>query len=141
MKARRLVGLQETPLSVDAALAAVSDPAAGGVSLFVGVVRDSDDGLPVTSLTYSAHPGAAAALEQVVDAVLADLPVHGVAAVHRLGRLSVGDLAVVVAVSCPHRAEAFAACRRLIDDLKATVPVWKHQEHPDGSADWVGVGL
>ena len=60
------------------------------------------------------------------------------AAVHRIGDLDIGDLAVVVAVSCPHRAEAFDACRALIDELKATVPIWKHQRFADGTSEWVG---
>jgi molybdopterin synthase catalytic subunit len=67
-----------------------------------------------------------------------DFPVKALAAVHRVGELRVGDLAVVVAVSCPHRAEAFAACRRLIDDLKREVPIWKHQAFADGTEEWVG---
>ena len=68
----------------------------------------------------------------------ADFPVRAMAAVHRVGDLAIGDLAVVVAVSCPHRSEAFAACRRLIDDLKREVPIWKHQHFTDGTEEWVG---
>jgi molybdopterin synthase catalytic subunit len=64
--------------------------------------------------------------------------VTGIAAVHRVGDLAIGDLAVVVAVSCPHRAEALDACRALIDELKATVPIWKHQRFADGASEWVG---
>jgi molybdopterin synthase catalytic subunit len=65
-------------------------------------------------------------------------PVIGIAAVHRVGDLAIGDLAVVLAVSCPHRVEAFDACRDLIDILKASVPIWKHQRFDDGTAEWVG---
>lgn len=132
------VALSDAPLSVDAALAAVAHPAAGGLALFVGTVRDEDGGRTVTALEYLAHPGAQAALHEVVAAVAAAHPVRGIAAVHRVGELSVGDLAVVVAVSCPHRGEAFAACRQLIDDLKHTVPIWKRQTYTDGTSDWVG---
>ena len=71
-------------------------------------------------------------------AIAEKFPVLGVAAVHRVGDLAVGDLAVVVAVSCPHRGEAFDACRTLIDELKASVPIWKHQRFTDGTAEWVG---
>ncbi len=73
-----------------------------------------------------------------MEKVAADFPALGLAAVHRVGDLDIGDIAVVVAASSPHRAEAFAACRRLIDDLKATVPIWKHQTFTDGDDEWVG---
>jgi molybdopterin synthase catalytic subunit len=134
----RLLALRETPLSVDEALAAVAAPAAGGTAVFVGTVRDDDAGRAVTSLGYSAHPDAAGALRRVAERVAADFPVTALAAVHRVGDLDIGDLAVVVAVACPHRAEAFAACRRLIDDLKHEVPIWKHQRFVDGTEEWVG---
>jgi molybdopterin synthase catalytic subunit len=78
------------------------------------------------------------ALRAVAEKVAADFPVRGLAAVHRVGRLAIGDLAVVVAVACPHRGEAFDAARRLIDHLKATVPIWKHQAYEDGTESWVG---
>jgi molybdopterin synthase catalytic subunit len=74
----------------------------------------------------------------VAEAIAEKFPVTGVAAVHRVGDLAIGDLAVVVAVACPHRAEAFDACRALIDELKATVPIWKHQRFADGTTEWVG---
>jgi molybdopterin synthase catalytic subunit len=137
----RLLSVRDTPLSVDEVFAAVGDAAAGGTTLFVGTVRDHD-GSPdaeVTALTYTAHPSAEAELRRVAEKVVADFPVSALAAVHRVGELAVGDIAVVVAVACPHRAEAFAASRRLIDDLKSTVPIWKHQVFGDGSEEWVGV--
>jgi molybdopterin synthase catalytic subunit len=81
---------------------------------------------------------AAGELRRVTDAVAAEMPVTAVAVLHRVGPLEIGDLAVVIAVSSPHRAEAFAACRRLIDDLKEQVPIWKHQLFVDGDAEWVG---
>lgn len=136
----RLLGIRDTPLSVDEVLAAVGDDAAGGTALFVGTVRDHDSRpSAVTALSYSAHPGAAAEMRRVAEKVAADHPVRAMAALHRVGDLVVGDLAVVVAVACPHRAEAFDACRRLIDDLKREVPIWKHQTFADGSEEWVGV--
>ncbi|MEV6669379.1 molybdenum cofactor biosynthesis protein MoaE [Streptomyces sp. NPDC051162] len=134
----RLLAIRDTPLSVDEVFAAAGDDAAGGTALFVGTVRDHDGGTDVTGLGYSAHPSAEAELRRIAGKVVADFPVRALAAVHRVGELSVGDLAVVVAVSCPHRAEAFDACRRLIDDLKREVPIWKHQTFADGTEEWVG---
>lgn len=135
----RLIGLRDSSLSVDEVLGAVSDPAAGGVACFVGTVRDEDHGRSVTRLSYTSHPSAEDELRQVAEKVAADFPVRAVAAVHRVGDLAIGDLAVVVAVACPHRAEAFEACRRLIDDLKHTVPIWKHQLFDRGDSEWVGL--
>ena len=134
----RLLALRDTPLSVAEVLAAVSDPAAGGIAVFVGTVRDHDAGRSVIRLGYSAHPSAEVVLREVAGKVVSDFPVVALAAVHRIGDLAIGDLAVVVAVACPHRAEAFAACRRMIDDLKESVPIWKHQLFADGSDEWVG---
>ena len=134
----RLVALRETPLDVAEVLAAVEDPAAGGVVSFTGLVRDHDGGRGVTDLEYQAHPGAEAALRAVADRIAAELPVHALAAVHRTGLLAVGDIAVVVAASAAHRGQAFEAARRLIDDLKATVPIWKRQVFDDGEQEWVG---
>jgi molybdopterin synthase catalytic subunit len=134
----RLIGVRETALSVDEVRAAVADPAAGGIALFAGAVRDADHDQRVTGLSYSAHPTAEAELRRVAEQIAQKFPVIAVAAVHRVGELDIGDLAVVVAVSCPHRAEAFDACRALIDELKATVPIWKHQRFADGSTEWVG---
>jgi molybdopterin synthase catalytic subunit len=134
----RLLALRDTPLDVGEVLRAVEDPRAGGVVSFTGLVRDHDGGRGVTELEYTAHPSAEAGLRAVAEAVAADLPVHGLAAVHRTGLLQVGDVAVVVAASAAHRDQAFAAARRLIDDLKATVPVWKRQVFDDGEQEWVG---
>jgi molybdopterin synthase catalytic subunit len=134
----RLIAVRESELSVDEVRAAVSDPAAGGIALFAGAVRDSDHERGVAALSYSAHPSAETELRRVAEAIAEKFPVIAVAAVHRVGDLAIGDLAVVVAVSCPHRGEAFDACRALIDELKATVPIWKHQQFADGTAEWVG---
>ncbi|HVE62280.1 MAG TPA: molybdenum cofactor biosynthesis protein MoaE [Mycobacteriales bacterium] len=134
----RLLDVRSTSLSVDECVAAVRRPSAGGIALFVGVVRDSDHDRAVVELEYSAHPDAIAVLEAVADQVTRSHPaVVALAAVHRVGLLAVGDLAVVVAVSCPHRAEAFAAARDLIEALKAQVPIWKRQLFADGGVEWV----
>ena len=134
----RLLAVRDCALSVDEVLAAVADPRAGGTALFVGTVRDQDGGRAVTGLAYSTHPAVEAMLRAVAERVVAEHGAIALAAVHRVGDLEIGDLAVVVAVSCPHRAEAFAACRQLIDDLKAEVPIWKHQMFADGAQEWVG---
>ncbi|MGI8536613.1 MAG: molybdenum cofactor biosynthesis protein MoaE [Mycobacteriales bacterium] len=138
MSVIRLLALRDTPLDVAELLAAVQDPAAGGVVSFSGLVRDHDGGRGVRELEYVAHPDALAALHAVAEAIATELPVHGLAAVHRTGLLAVGDVAVVVAASAAHRGQAFEAARRLIDDLKATVPVWKRQVFADGEQEWVG---
>ncbi|MFE7777739.1 molybdenum cofactor biosynthesis protein MoaE [Streptomyces sp. NPDC057445] len=134
----RLLEIRDAPLSVDEVFRAVGDEAAGGTALFVGTVRNHDGGADVDRLGYSCHPTAEAEMRRIAEKVAAQYPVRALAAVHRVGDLEVGDLAVVVAVSCPHRGEAFEACRKLIDDLKHEVPIWKHQRFSDGTEEWVG---
>ena len=137
-EAVRLVDLRDTPLSVDEVLAALGDEAAGGLTLFVGRVRDHDHGKGVTGLDYSAHPTALDSLRAVCERVATAHDVHALAAVHRVGRLEIGDVAVVVAAAADHCEQAFAAARDLIDTLKAEVPIWKHQGFTDGTEEWVG---
>jgi molybdopterin synthase catalytic subunit len=134
----RLIAVRDSELSVDEVRAAVADPGAGGLALFAGAVRDTDHDRDVTALSYSAHPSAEAELRRVAEVIAEKFPVLGIAAVHRVGDLEIGDLSVVVAVACPHRAEAFDACRALIDLLKASVPIWKHQRFVEGDSEWVG---
>src|SRR3954452_15219381 len=135
----RLVDVRDVPLSVDEVLAAVDDPASGGTCVFVGTVRDVDHEREGKALSYWAHPMAEQRLRDLAAEVAPRHPVRAVAAVHRVGDLVVGDLAAVVAVSAAHRGEAFEACRDLIDTLKQTVPIWKHQEFGDGGQEWVGL--
>lgn len=134
----RLVAISEDPLSVTEVLDSLEDESAGGLVLFVGRVRDHDQGQGVTGLSYSAHPSALARLQEVCDRVAQEHDVTGVAAVHRVGDLAIGDLAVVVATTAGHRGSSFEASRALIDTLKAEVPIWKHQRFVDGSDEWVG---
>ena len=134
----RLCDLRETPLSVDEVLAALDDDASGGLTVFVGRVRDHDQGKGVVGLDYSAHPTALDTMREVCERVAADHEVHGIAAVHRVGSLAIGDVAVVVATSSAHRDTAFDASRQLIDTLKAEVPIWKHPRFRDGTEEWVG---
>jgi molybdopterin synthase catalytic subunit len=134
----RLVAIRDEPLRVDEVLTALADAAAGGLTLFVGTVRNHDEDRPVVGLEYSAHPTALGRLEEVANEVAADFHLLGLAAVHRTGSLAIGEAAVVVATAAAHRGEAFDASRALIDRLKATVPIWKHQVYADGSDSWVG---
>ena len=138
----RLCDIRDTPLDVAEVLAALGDPGAGGLTLFVGTVRDHDDhggeSEAVTGLEYSAHPTALQRLAEVCDSVAQKYDVRGIAAVHRVGELAIGDAAVVVATTAEHRGDAFEASRALIDELKATVPIWKHQRFADGTDEWVG---
>jgi len=135
----RLLDVRETPLSVDEVLAAVADRSAGGIALFIGTVRDHDGGRAVTQLGYSAHPSVLDAMRVVADRVVEQHAPIALAAVHRVGDLEIGDLAVVVAVAAAHRGAAFDAARQLIDDLKHDVPIWKHQRFVDSDPEWVGV--
>ncbi|MBS2962417.1 molybdenum cofactor biosynthesis protein MoaE [Actinocrinis puniceicyclus] len=138
----RLIDVRDTTLSVDEVLHAVTDRGVGGVALFIGTVRDHTPERPgelVGELEYTAHPTARDQLLDVARTVAAEHPGTVLAAVHRCGRLEVGDLAVVVAAGAAHRAEAFAACRALIDTLKEQVPIWKREEFRDGSHAWVGI--
>jgi len=134
----RLVALRETPLEVAEVVAALDDQTSGGLTLFVGRVRDHDHGLGVRGLEYSAHPTALEVLRRVCADVAEQHDVHAVAAVHRVGPLAIGDIAVIVATTAAHRGTAFDASRALIDTLKGEVPIWKHQHFADGSEEWVG---
>jgi molybdopterin synthase catalytic subunit len=110
----------------------------GALVTFRGIVRDHDHGLAVSALEYSAHPEAERFLAEACATVATEtgLPV---AATHRTGMLTIGDTAMVVAVAAPHRAEAFAACEKLVDLIKETVPIWKRQYLADGATEWVGL--
>lgn len=137
----RLIDIRDTPLSLDELYAAVSDERAGGIAIFIGTVRNVDEGKDVKGLGYSSHPTALAQLQAVADRIAAESDIVALAAVHRVGDLTIGDIAVIVAASAGHRAQAFDACRRLIDELKTDVAVWKHQTFTDGDAVWVGTDV
>ena len=132
------VELCETPLSVTECVDDVSHAGAGGIDVFVGVVRDRSDGRAVTRLEYSAYASMALAeMRRIAGEIEREMPGVRVAVQHRVGVLAVGDAAVVCAASAEHRGEAFAACRFLIDRIKARVPIWKREHGPDG-VEWVG---
>jgi len=134
----RLLDVRDTPLSTDEVLHAVADIGAGGTCVFVGTVRDLDGGRPVSALSYEAHPAVLDRLRAVAEGVAAAHDVRALAALHRVGDLALGDVAVVVAAAAAHRDAAFTACRQLIDDLKRDVPIWKYQTFTEGGAEWVG---
>lgn len=129
--------VRTTPIAAAEVEAAVNRAEAGAVVVFEGRVRDHDHGRAVTGLTYEGHPDADATMQQVLAAAGDQPGVIAAAALHRVGDLTIGDLAFVAAVSAAHRAEAFAACAWLVDEVKARLPVWKLQRFADGSEEWV----
>ncbi|CAN5248900.1 molybdenum cofactor biosynthesis protein MoaE [soil metagenome] len=130
--------ISSQPLDAAALEQLVMSSQHGALVTFRGIVRDHDHGLAVSALDYQAHPDAERFLEECCATVAAEtgLPV---AAAHRVGSLVVGDTALVAAVAAPHRAEAFAACERLVELIKQTVPIWKRQHLADGATEWVGL--
>jgi molybdopterin synthase catalytic subunit len=142
-----LVALRAVPIAVAEAIEAVSHAGAGGIAVFCGVVRDANEGRAVTRLEYEAYaPMAVAEMQRIASEAVAQAekagpaePGHAVrvAIVHRTGSLGVGDVAVICAASAVHRHEALTACRFLIDQVKARVPIWKREHGPEG-AYWVG---
>jgi MoaE-MoaD fusion protein len=135
-----LAEVRDVALSVDEVIAAVRDPSAGAIALFLGVVRDHHQGEPVARLDYEAHRGLAQReMARVLGEQAALHPGVRLAALHRVGELAIGDIAVIVAASSAHRDHAFAACRAAIDGIKAHAPIWKKEWAPDGSALWVNL--
>jgi molybdopterin synthase catalytic subunit len=131
--------ITEQPVDLAELEALVAHEAAGAVVGFAGVIRDHDGGRAVIRLEYSAHPSAQDTLADVLAEVAGDARgVRALAASHRIGTLSIGDAALVAAVAADHRAAAFETCAKLVDTIKARLPVWKHQFFSDGSDEWVG---
>ena len=119
---------------------AVEHPGAGGICIFHGVVRDHADGKQISRLDYEAHESLAEVeMKRVLEGVVAEHTGVRIAAVHRVGALGIGDVAVCVAASAAHRDDAFAACRKAIDRIKETVPLWKKEWGRDGDANWVNL--
>jgi molybdopterin synthase catalytic subunit len=130
--------IRDDAIDIGSVVARVARPGAGGIDVFVGCVRDENDGRAVVLLEYEAYvPMALAEMNRIGEEIERKTEGVRVAAAHRVGALRVGDLAVVCAASAPHRAEAFAACRALIDEIKHRVPIWKREHGPEG-AYWVG---
>ena len=126
----------EAPISVTELAGAVQDAAAGAVVTFEGVVRNHDADRAVTGIGYSCHPTAGRIVEQIARDVAQAGRVRALGVVHRVGDLAVGDAALAVAVSSDHRAEAFAVCSEIVEEVKMRLPVWKRQTFTDGSAQW-----
>lgn len=134
------VALCRAPLSVDRCVQAVAAAGAGATVVFIGHVRDQNRGNRIVALDYSAYePMALEVMRRLCDAVAMTSPNLRLAVEHRVGSLVIGDLAVVIAASAPHRAEAFAACRELIERLKQDVPIWK-KEFGEAGEEWLGMG-
>jgi molybdopterin synthase catalytic subunit len=130
------------PLSLAEIYAIADDPANGAVVVMSGTVRNQTDGKPVVALEYQAYEPMAV---QVFTSIAADIrhrwpDVNRVAIHHRVGRLEIGEISVLVAVGCPHRSEAFEACKYAIDTLKHNAPIWKKERWADGSSSWVSIG-
>ena len=135
------VELRDSPLDVGAAVAAVSDGGAGAIAVFLGTTRGekNDDGRPLIALDYEAYGEMATKqMRALAQEARQRWPIQRMAVLHRIGRVEVGQPSVLIAVSSPHRAEAFEACRFLIDRLKAEATIWKKEIWDDGSSSWVG---
>lgn len=133
-----LAAVTEETLEAEPYESFVVTATAGALVTFRGVVRDHDHGHGVRGLDYRAHPDAERFLREACETVAADTGFR-VAAAHRVGALQIGDTALVACIAAPHRAEAFAACARLVDVIKDTVPIWKRQHLDDGETEWVGL--
>ena len=132
------VAIGTEPLSVDAAIALVTRPGAGGIAVFLGTVRDVNDGRAVMQLEYEAYASMALGeMDRIRGEIETEIPEVRVAALHRIGALAVGEIAVICVASAPHRNDAFRACRLMIDRLKERVPIWKREHGPDGPY-WIG---
>lgn len=134
------VGLMSDRLDESWAIRRVIDPRVGGVDLFLGTTRQQTnaDGQSLTSLDYHAYPDMAIVqMQKLLVDVRRQWPIVRSVLLHRVGRVAVGESSVLIAVACPHRAEAFAACRRLIDTLKIDLPIWKQERWSDGAGTWV----
>ncbi|MCB9560967.1 MAG: molybdenum cofactor biosynthesis protein MoaE [Kofleriaceae bacterium] len=138
--APRHVRLLAEPLSLDRCVAAVAAAEAGGLVTFTGMVRRHSHGARIERLEYEAYPGMAEkVMTALCEEIEAEVPGTRLAVEHRVGVLAVGDVAVVIAAAAPHRAEAFTACRAMIDRLKDRVPIWKKEVGESGE-EWVGLG-
>lgn len=136
-----MVQLTHTLIDYHALIEQVRRPDCGAVVAFLGTVRELTDGKVTVALDYEAHGSMAEKkMTEIEQETRARWPVGEIVLVHRLGRLEVGEVSVAVAVSCPHRGQAFEACRYAIDRLKESVPIWKKENWNDGTAEWVHPG-
>lgn len=136
-----MIALTHDPIDHRSLAEQVRRPECGAIVTFLGTVRDLTDGKVTVALDYEAYPGMAEKkMAEIERETRARWPVGEMVMLHRLGHLGVGEVSVAVAVSCPHRAEAFEACRYAIDRLKELVPIWKKENWADGGTEWVHPG-
>jgi molybdopterin synthase catalytic subunit len=137
-----MIELTDAPIDYAALTERVRSHQAGAVCVFLGTTREMTGEKRTSRLDYEAYPAMARKkLQELEDEARSRWPIQEVAVSHRLGRLDLGEISVVVAVSCPHRAQAFEACRWLMDTIKEVVPIWKKETWADGSEEWVHPGL
>ena len=115
----------------------VANPHSGAVVTFCGDVRNHDGGKEVASLLYEVHPSAPEQIKLITESVMGRFEIEKVAVAHRYGDIAIGETAFAVAVSAAHRQAAFDACAAIVDEVKAKLPIWKHQKFTDGSDEWV----
>lgn len=127
------------PIDTAALLAECPSPEDGAALLFVGIVRNHNDGRPVGHLSYDSYTEMAErVLEEIVGEAESRWSVGGIAVVHRIGRLEIGEASVAIAVAAPHRGEAYEASRYIIEELKKRAPIWKREGYVDGDSEWLG---
>ena len=139
MSAEIATGITEDPLDAAALINSARRDTCGAVASFIGVVRNHDGGESVDAIEYSSHPSSPQILREIVSEMRDRPGVHCIVAWHRVGRLEIGDDAMVVAVAAEHRAQEIRAVETIVEDVKAKLPIWKKQELSDGSHNWSGL--
>lgn len=139
MSAEIATGITDEPLDTGALIDSARRDTCGAVASFVGVVRNHDGGESVDAIEYSSHPSSQQILRDIAVEFKDRPGVHRIVAWHRVGRLEIGEDAMVVAVAAEHRAQAFRAVEAIVEDVKAKLPIWKKQELTDGSHNWSGL--
>ena len=127
----------DEPIHIQELSKLVANPHSGAVVTFCGDVRDHDGGKEVAALLYEIHPSAPEQIKLITQSVIGNYVIEKVAVAHRFGDIAIGETAFAVAVSAAHRQAAFDACSAIVDEVKAKLPIWKHQKFTDGSDEWV----
>jgi molybdopterin synthase catalytic subunit len=127
----------DAPVHIQELSKLVAIPHSGAVVTFCGDVRDHDGGKEVASLLYEIHPSAPEQIKLITESIIGRFEIEKVAVAHRYGDIAIGETAFAVAVSAAHRQAAFDACAAIVDEVKAKLPIWKHQKFTDGSDEWV----
>ena len=127
----------DVPVHIQELSKLVANPHSGAVVTFCGDVRDHDGGKEVASLLYEIHPSAPEQIKLITESIIGRFEIEKVAVAHRYGDIAIGETAFAVAVSAAHRQAAFDACAAIVDEVKAKLPIWKHQKFTDGSDEWV----